>query len=733
MEMTGIELRARANLRFTYSGRSVLVTNSDGGITGGEGEGFYVEDTRLLSRDALAANGTPLTAVVASPVRADGFLAYAEVPKGPSIPGQQVYVEIARAVGAGMRTELRIQNYDAHQTARFELSLSLAADFADINEIFVDRVRHQTADVATAWDEADQEVLFRYLHPDLDRAVAIRVEQAPSPVRFEDGALVVSLELPPHAPVELHFTIEPVFDGQRRSAPPGVFNEAATALAEVRQQLRAEIPRLTTTNATVTRAWQTATSDLASLPLGLTDGPAAPIAGIPMYQRFFGRDTLTIGWQAVLAMPTMLRDALQLNAAWQGTVIDDWRDEEPGKLIHQARWGPLSMLGFDPVRRYYGDYATPPDFLAFLGQYLAWTDDRATVRALLPVARQAIDWLDRYGDIDGDGFIEYVTRSEKGVKNQGWKDRFDAIVDEDGHIVPNPIATSELQAYWYGALQQVALAFFVAGDRAYALELLRKARDLQRRFDQAFWMEEEGFYALALGPDKQQIRSIGSNAGHLLVAGIVPPEKGRRVVQRLMEPDLFSGWGIRTLSSKHVAYNPFSYHLGSVWPVEQGTFALGFGRYGCIPELHHLVEGIFASTDLFVANRLPEAIGGLPRDAAHPHPGIYPEANAPQGWSASMIVSLVQALLGMRPLAPLGLLLVDPQLPPWLPDLRLEGIRVGRSRVDLQVWRTQSGTTRYRVTHREGSVRVLRQPPPQSPNASIGRRTWAALSSLIPW
>jgi glycogen debranching enzyme len=728
--MTGPELRTRANQRFAYSGRSVLVTNTDGVISGRETEGFYVEDTRILSRDELTADGAPLTPIVAGTVAGDGFLAYAEVPSAAQVPTGKVYVEIGRAVAEGMRTKLRFANYHPRDVASFHLGIHLAADFADINEAKAGK-RQQSAEVETSWDAGRQELLFRYCHPKLDRAVAIRIEKAPAPVRFENGAIMVALELHPHRPVELHLVAEPIFDGRRRAGPPHVFGEPVTRLDQVRQRLRDETPALTTTNATVTRAWQTATQDLASLPLGLEPGPAAPIAGIPLYQRFFGRDTLTIAWQALMAGPTMLRDTLRLNAAWQGTKIDNWRDEEPGKLIHQARWGPLSILGVDPVLRYYGDYATPPDFLIMLGQYFAWTGDRAMARELLPVARKAIDWLDHYGDLDRDGFIEYVTRSEKGVKNQGWKDSHDAIVDEHGEIVPNPIATSELQAYWYAGLELVAPVFMMAGDRAYALTLLRKARALKHRFDRAFWMEDEGFYALGLGPDKEQIRSIASNTGHLLATGIVPPEKGSRVVRRLMQPDLFSGWGIRTLSSEHPAYNPFSYHLGSVWPVENGTFALGFGRYGCFDELHRLAEAIFASTDLFVSNRLPEAVGGLPRDGDHPHPGIYPESNAPQGWSASMIVLLIQSLLGLRPVAPLGLLLVDPHLPPWLPDLRLEGVSVGQARLDLEFRRTGNGETRYRVTRREGRIRVLRQPPPQGPTATLGRRALAAAGSLL--
>ena len=723
------ELRARANQRFAYSGHSLLVTNVDGVIGGREAEGFYVEDTRLLSRDELTADGVPLAPVVAGATGGNGLLAYAEAPGSPRVPKQSVYVEIARTVGEGLRTELHIENYHARETARFTLAIHLAADFADINET-TSGERHQTAEVAASWDGERQELVFRYCHPRLDRAVAIRVERSPAPVRYEDGALLVPLELPPHQPVALHLTVEPIFDQRRRSAPERVFAAAASGLDRVRQRLRGEAPALTTTNATVAQAWRTAIDDLASLPLGLEPGPAAPIAGIPLYQRFFGRDTLTIAWQALLAMPTMLRDALRLNAAWQGTTIDDWYDEEPGKLIHQARLGPLSLLGFDPVLRYYGDYATPPDFLIMLGQYLAWTDDRQTVRELLPVARKAVDWLDRYGDLDGDGFLEYVTRSAKGVKNQGWKDSHDAIVDERGEIVPNPIATSELQAYWFAGLEQAAFAFLVTGDAGYAGDLLARARALKRAFDRAFWIEEDGFYAIALGPDKRPIRSVASNAGHLLATGIVPREKGARVARRLMAPDLFSGWGIRTLSSDHPAYNPFSYHLGSVWPVENGTFAFGFARYGRFGELHRLAEGLFAATDLFVANRLPETMGGLPRDERHPHPGIYPASNAPQGWSASMIVLLIQAMLGMRPVAPLGVLLVDPHLPPWLPDLRLDGVRVGQARVDLAFTRGDDGATRWRVARREGRVRVLRQPVPEGPGASPGGRAMALLSSL---
>ena len=464
--------------------------------------------------------------------------------------------------------------------------------------------------------------------------------------------------------------------------------------------------------------------------LGHPAGPAAPMAGIPLYQQFFGRDALTTAWQALLALPSMMRDTLTANAALQGEAIDDWLDEEPGKLIHQATLGPLAALGITPYRRYYGDYATPPDFLIMLGQYLAWSGDLQTVRQLLAAARRVLHWIDRYGDLDGDGLIEYLSRSPKGSKNQGWKDAEDAIVDEGGALVEPPIATSELQAYLYAGFQQAALAFFQAGDRGYALELLGRARRLRRQVNEAFWMDEQGFYAMALGPDKRPIGSVSSNPGHLLAAGVVPRARAAAVARRLLQPDMFSGWGIRTLSASHPAYNPFSYHRGSVWPVENGTIALGFARYGLWDEVHTLAEGLFAASELFQEGRLPESIAGLPRDEAHPHPGLYPRSCQPQSWSASMIVILVQSLLGMWAIAPLRLLLVDPHLPPWLPDLRLEGIHVGSSTVDLEVGRARDGSSWFSASSR-GGVRVLRQPPPQSISAGLTTRALTAIRSLI--
>jgi glycogen debranching enzyme len=697
------DLRVRPDVLSMASGWSTLVTDVHGRLTGTGPQGFFARNTRVLSRERISVDGREPTAFSTANVGAHGQLSYAELGDGEVLPSRALYLTIERFLGPGLRSRLGVHSFAA-QPCTVEVGVEVAADFADTLEAETGQ-RRQHGEVTPDWDGA--ELRLRYGHPDLDLAVAIRVE-APVPARFDDRTFTVALTVPPGGHAIVDVLVEPVFDGERTPAPPATYTDPDDPAGRARAALAAELTRLRSDNRDVAAAWATAVEDLARLPLGEAAGPAAPIAGLPFYQQIFGRDTLTVSWQALLAGPTMLRDSLRLNAEHVGRAVDDWRDEEPGKLLHQSRHGPLSRLGFDPFTEYYGDYATGPDFLVFLGQYLAWTGDRDTVRDLLPTARRVLEWLDRYADLDRDGFLEYRTRSAGGVKNQGWKDSDTAIVDEDGHVVENPIAPSELQAYHYAALRHGAAAFAAVGNGLVAAGLVRRAQALRRRFQPAYWMPDERCYAMALGPDKRQVRSVSSNDGHLLATGIVPIRLAHTVARRLFEPDMFSGWGIRTLSADHPAYNPFSYHRGSVWPVEAGTIGLGLARYGCWPELHRLAEATFAAAALFEGHRLPEVISGLPRDPAYPHPGVYPGACSLQGWSASCVVALVQALLVLRPIAPLRTLLVDPHLPDWLPDLHLLGVQVGGATFDLTVQRGRHG--RHRIRTRGDRVAVLRRP-----------------------
>ncbi|MBT2521887.1 glycogen debranching N-terminal domain-containing protein [Arthrobacter sp. ISL-28] len=713
------DLRVRPDLHYVSSGWNVLITDVHGRIAGVDPQGFYARNTRVLNRQRITVNGQEPRPFSTAKVGAHAQLSYAKLVDGETLPRRGAYLMVERFVGEGLRTRIRVQSYSDVEH-RFQLRIEVGADFADTDEAEQGK-RQQRGEVTRAWDAEGKTLKLEYGHPDLDLAVETTVETSldvsyEDGVSHEDAVLTLGLPVAPDGTAFFDLVTQPLFEGRLLRAPAATYAEPDDPAARARTLLRDELATLKSSNTDVAAAWQTAVGDLACLPLGEPPGPAAPIAGLPVYQQIFGRDSLTASWQALLAGPTMLRDALLLNAAHIGRSIDDWRDEEPGKMLHQARHGPLSKLGIDPFSGYYGDMSTTPDFLIFLGQYLAWTGDVDTVRKLLPVARQCLKWLDRYADLDSDGFIEYQTRSKRGVKNQGWKDSDTAIVDDAGHSIPTPLAASELQGYHYAALRYSALAFGAVGDRAYAVDLVARAARLRHRFHEKYWMPEHGCYALALGPDKQQVKSVNSNDGQLLATGIVPSRHAPTVARRLLAPDMFSGWGMRTLSADHPAYDPFSYHRGSVWPVEAGTLALGLARYGCWEQLHVLAEATFATAALFEGHRLPEVISGLPRDEAHPYPGVYPNACSPQAWSASAIVALVQALLMLRPIVPLRAILVDPHLPPWLPDLTLEGVRLGRATFDLVIRRDHRGGATVKA--RGDRIQIIQQPTLQARRAA---------------
>ncbi len=483
----------------------------------------------------------------------------------------------------------------------------------------------------------------------------------------------------------------------------------------------------------VTGALERARRDLAALRLyDLDHGDRSwtMAAGLPIYVALFGRDTLTASWQSALLGPEMMRGTLEELPRWQGRRDDAWRDEEPGRMLHEAHTGPLEMLGENPRARYYGSVTTSGFYPFVVSELWHWTGDRKLVASLVDPALEALAWLERFSDRDRDGFYEYRTRSSQGVRHQGWKDSGDAIVDEHGTPVSPPIATCEEQAFAYAAKLHLSEVLWWLRRRDEARRLFHEAQELKKRFNEAFWMESEGFLAMGLGPKGRPIRAIASNAGHCLAAGILDASRAERVATRLMAPDLFSGWGVRTLSTRNPAYNPYSYHRGSVWPVEQGTFALGFFRYGLWEPLHTLARAQFEAAALFEHSRLPEVLSGHPRSAALPFPALYPRSNSPQAWSASALFCYLQALLGLYPYAPLRLLIVDPHLPDWLPEITLEGLRVGRARVTIRFHRDR-GRSSYEVLEKRGTLHVVRQPSPWSLTAGFGERLRDALTSLI--
>lgn len=730
-----------------YQGHSLLITGVHGQIRQGI-EGFYHHQTRFLQRLDLSLDVMPLSFVSANPVDAYSFISYylAETPAasaagpppegGGEIVEKGIELQLNGFVGDGLHLDLLVTNRALLPT-RVTLKLHVAADFADLTEALVSE-RLQDAPVETRWHgELDPpELGLRYLHPDLSHETRLVASSDQGRPAWEDGRLVYRLDLEPQHPVKLCLALHPIFCGERHRPIYGCdsFRSTRTAWDRARETWLDAAPRLVASAPRVQDAWDRAVSDLASLPLYDGKGPEifTPAAGIPIYQALFGRDTLTTAWQAGLISRLMLRGTLKTLAAWLGRQRDDRYDEQVGRVIHQHQLSPLAMLGLTPYRRYYGDYAGPGLFLIGLGWDFMLTGDREFQREMRPAALRVLEWMDREGDRDGDGFYEYETRAgDWGTKNQGWKDSPEAVLYSDGACVPNPIASVEIQGYYFTAKQLMGQTFLALGDAARGLELIRQAEALKKRFNQAFWLEEEGFLAMALDPRKRPVATVASNMGHCLACGIVAQDKAEAVASRLMAPDMFSGWGIRTLSSLHPAYNPFAYHLGSIWPSENASIAFGFKRYGFDGLVHDLSRALFDATLLFSENRLPEAIGGHARDRLHPHPGIYPRSNAPQAWSASAIPMLIQALLGMRVYAPLNALLLDPSLPDWLPELRLEDIPVGSSRVSLQFKRDASGSTDYRILAADGAPHVLRQPPANHLSVGLFDRLGDLVASLI--
>lgn len=712
--------------QLTFQGYTVLLTNADGSITEGRGLGLFDYDTRILSTYRLLIDDEPPRGDTRANLESDYWVAHLTVeragrdPVGPHLPQDVIAVEIRRRVGRGMAEQILLRNHSMAD-ADVVLRLEFAADFADIAE--KDGTPSHAGTTRTAWEPESPALLFDHrAHRDgvdFRRAVRIRIVASDGPPGFDPPAsLRFPIRLAPHGVWTAGLAFDSLVDDVWRLADATGFT-GRTDRDRVRDAWRRTRVQLDAADDVMTTAFDQAADDLFALRAWDFDvGPDAWVvnAGVPTYTGLFGRDTLTAGWQAALVGPDILRGTLARIAATQATDDSAWHDREPGKMVHELRRGPLSDLNLIPQRAYYGTQTTAAMFVVALSEYWHWTGDTAALETYRDAALRTFEWAERYGDRDGDGFLEYTRRSSRGLKNHGWKDSDEAIRYPDGRLVENPIATVEEQAYHCIALQRMAEILVALGDDRRAEQFASKARALRRRWHDAFWMPDEGFYAMALGPDKQPVRSIGSNPGHALAAGLVPRELAARCADRLMADDLFSGWGVRTLSRQHPSYNPLAYHLGTVWPVENATFALGFKRYGLDDHLERLVTAMYDAAANFQNCRLPEALGGIGRQES-PVPTVYPKSNSPQAWSASAMLLLVQALLGIYPFAPAKVLaLARPRLPEWLPAVTVRQIRVGDATVAIRFQRDRNGSTGFEVIEKQGTLRVTEVPPPQDVN-----------------
>jgi len=600
-----------------------------------------------------------------------------------------------------------------------ELSWILEADFADIQEAQGGR-REQQAPVDVR--PAGNEIRFAYQHRQLPYVSAISLTGGDW--RPISRGAAIALTLDPGANATVGFTASPhdtadLADADDRDAVLSLWRGSFTRIR-------------TPGNGLAERTIANSIRDFASFPLaeGKRDEWLTLQAGVPLYPALFGRDAITAGWQAgCVDCGQSLDAALTRLGRLQSDRVDDWRDEEPGRIPYQVRRGPLAILKLNPYSGYYADFASPLAYVISLANLYAWTGDERIVKKHWDTARRILDWARDYGDCDRDGYLEYRTRSSKGTKNQGWKDSGDAIVYDDGQPVPPPIATCEIQGYWYAAQQLMGVLCWMTGARGDARAWFSAAADLKKRFNRDWWLADEEFVALAMDPRKTPVRAATSNVGHCLATGIIDADHVAAVVGRLFAPDMFSGWGIRTLSADHRYYNPLSYHRGTVWAVEQATTIFGLRRFGFDARANDLARALFDLAALYPEDRIPECVGGFPR-ATHPAPGAYPQANAPQLWNASAFPLVAQTLAGIVPLAPYNTLIVDPALPDWLPELVFENLRVGGATVTMRFWRDAAGRSKFRVVRKRGTLHVVRQPPPDSLSADLWQRLHGVMESV---
>jgi glycogen debranching enzyme len=761
-----VRLRPRGDTLYASQGRTVMATDRDGFIRGGSDHGLIVHQTRLLSLYRYLINGGAWRPVALSNVEQHTWLGYyIALPPGveeerdygsgqmETVSEQTLELRLSRYVGDGLHEDVDVTNFTQRRTA-FTLTLELDADFADIDETKGGReqageTRLEWRDAGGAWElHFDYRVEHAYSNQEgtgtrrLHRGLLLRVENATGAPAYAGKQTSFGVELEPLGRWHACLDLVPFVDGRRLGTLYGCRSFAGTDNAYDRRRriflgeaTRFRAPHDETLTPVVVGALEQAKRDLASLRLyDLDHGGRAwtTAAGLPVYVALFGRDSLTASWQAALVSPDMMKGTLPELARWQGAEVNDWRDEQPGKMLHEAHDGPLKVLNVSSRGRYYGSITTSGFYPVAVSELWHWTGDKELVRPLVEPALKALKWLDEYGDLDGDGFYEYLTRSEQGVRNQAWKDSADAIIYEDGRLVEPPIATCEEQGFAYLAKLHMSEVLWWLDEKEPAKRLFHEAGELKKRFNEAFWMEDEGFFALGLDPQKRQIKSVTSNPGHCLATAIVDEALVPRTALRFIADDLFSGWGVRTLSSKHPAYNPYSYHRGSVWPVEHGTFAVAFMRYGYHKVVELIARAQFEAAALFDFYRLPELFGGHPRDADHPFPAFYHQACSPQAWSASAVFCMLQAVLGLYPYAPLNMLLVDPHMPEWLPEITLENLRVGDAGVTIRFYRTESGAGDYEVLDKRGRLHVFRQPSPWSLTAGFAERLKDALTSLLP-
>jgi glycogen debranching enzyme len=690
-----------------HQGSTVLVTEPDGQIPGTNEKGLYYLDTRVISNWAIYANGELWELLNGGAVKyyeARIFLTNRIIltEDGP-IPPRTLGLTISRSIGGGMHEDIEITNNNM-KPVRFQLEIAVRSDFADVFEVKSGHIVRR-GQITTDWSERHQRFRTAYSNGDFHRAVTTQVLRAPSKAVAANGRLSMEIALRPNEAWQACLVYGLEGGKQRFRAPHHCVGAGNPPHSQAMAAWLKAVAKIETSNEEFYRLFRRALEDMAALRLpieGMSHTIFIPAAGLPWFVAPFGRDSLLVSLQNMLIYPEFARGALELLGSLQAKEDDPYRDAEPGKILHEMRYGELAHFKLIPHTPYYGTADATPLYLITL--HAAWraTGDRSLLERHLQTAEGCLAWIDRYGDRDGDGFQEYQSRSTSGYENMGWKDSGDAVVYPDGTLVKGPKSLCELQGYVYDAWARMAEVFDALGKPRRSAALRAKAAALYAQFNDTFWDEELGFYAYALDGDKNKVLTVASNPGHCLWSGIVPPDRAKRVVDRLMAPDMWSGWGIRTLSADNPAFNPYNYQTGTVWPHDNAIIAMGFKMYGFDAEAARIAHDVSLAASHFMLNQLPELYTASPRTESN-FPVQYIGANVPQAWAAGAVFMLTQALLGFMPDAPNNRLYVDPSLPPWLPDLTVHDLRIGRHQLDIRFWR-DGGETAFEVLKGDASV-----------------------------
>jgi glycogen debranching enzyme len=665
-------------------GSTFMLSDHRGDVDVGDVAGLFHEDTRYLNRFVLTVGGARPVVLTSSEVDYYSAAFFLTNPELPKVPAHSLSIARHRFVGSGLRERIGVASY-ADMPIKVEVRLSCGADFADLFEVKLKEFR-KGGSTRTQHDDGRSQLVFDYVHESFGATTMVASSE---PGAIDGDDLVFDLDLEPRGTWETTVRVALKHSDLQLEPVHEEFQETERQASRVLRKWQDEVPRLRSQSDFLVHLYERSVIDMAALRLNAEvegNDYSLPAAGLPWFMAIFGRDTAITSYQSLLVGPDLARGALHALAALQGTEVNDFKDEEPGKILHEIRFGELTSLGLKPHRPYYGTIDATPLWLILLHEYWQWSGDDDCVNTLRPNAMRALEWIDRYGDRDGDGYVEYATRSSQGLRNQGWKDSTTGVLYASGELAEPPIALCEVQGYVYDAKSRLAeLAERVWGDADLGARLRTEAAALKDRFNADFWIDAQGgSYAMALaGPEpgsKRAVDSITSNMGHLLWSGIVPPERAERIVHHLFSERLWSGWGVRTLAEDSGGYNPISYHDGTVWPHDNSLISAGLYRYGYREEANRIATAMLIASS-YREFRLPEVFAGYKRRASR-FPVRYPTASSPQAWATAATFLWLRLILGIE--AKDGKVTCDPVVPKELGEVTYHGFHAFGGHYDVR-------------------------------------------------